>query len=168
MKGPKNKLVLCFPPSCLPVLSLSLAGATLVVASLAFACHGSQDGTAPPPNAGGSASAPAQTAADTVVRAEDDGKSFDVTRGSTVIFKLASNGGTGYAWTPTQVDPVALVQQGDRASEASSDAPGAPKLDVYRFTASGPAGATAVEMSLRRSFGGGAPARVVRVTINVK
>ena len=102
------------------------------------------------------------------MRVEDDGKSFDVARGAKVAFKLAANAGTGYAWMPTQVDQAVLTQQGDRTSETTSDVPGAPKMDVYRFVAGSSAASTTVEMTLRRPFGGGAPARVVHVTINVK
>jgi predicted secreted protein len=140
--------------------------AALALASLTLsACHGPPN-TASPANAAVSDGASAPPAADTVVGVEDDGKSFDVARGGTVTFKLASHAGTGYAWVPTQIDPAALAQQGDRTSEIGSETPGAPKLDVYRFVADG-AGETGVEMSLRRSFGGGA-VRVLHVTIRVK
>lgn len=143
--------------------------ARVVLASLAIsACNGPRDGTAPPPNAGGSATPQSPAAAETVVRVEDDGKSFDVARGATITFRLAANGGTGYVWMPTQVDQSLLTQQGDRSSETSSEVPGAPKMDVYRFVAGASPGSTTVEMTLRRPFGSGAPARVVHVTVNVK
>lgn len=129
------------------------------------ACKG---GSAPAVSPPGSEGAPEAAAApgETVVRADDDGKSFDVARGATVIFKLASHAGTGYAWTPTRVDASILAQQGERSSEVTSEAPGAPKFDVYRFTA-GVAGSTTVEMSLKRPFGEGAAARAIHVTVNV-
>jgi predicted secreted protein len=101
-----------------------------------------------------------------VVHAEDDGKTIDVARAATVTFALPSNAGTGYIWVPTQVDASILAQQGDRTSDVSSDVPGAPKVDVYHFTAVGP-GTTTVEMSLKRPFGSGAPARTVHVTVAV-
>ena len=150
-----------------------------------LACNGCRDGNSAPaiPSASatlagsagraaaGSPTTPpadaAPTGAETVVRLEDDGKTFDVARSSTVTFKLASRGGTGYAWLPTQVDAVALAQQGERTTELSSDTPGAPKLDVFRFTAIAP-GSTSVEMSLRRAFGGAPPARVMRVVIQIR
>jgi predicted secreted protein len=145
-----------------------------------LACNGCNDGRSPavapagtatptaaasPPPAGSAPSAGA--AGDTIVRADDDGKSFDVARGAGVTFRLASNSGTGYLWIPTQVDAIVLAQQSDRASEAASDMPGGPKADVYRFTA-GAAGSTVVEMSLKRPFGSAPPARVIHVTINVR
>ncbi len=112
-----------------------------------------------------SAASPSPTA-DTVIHVEDDGKSFDAYKGSTVLFKLNSNSGTGYVWMPTQVDASVLSQQGDRSTEGSSDTPGAPKLDVYRFVA-GSAGTTVVEMSLKRPFGSAPAARAIHVTVNV-
>jgi predicted secreted protein len=115
------------------------------------------------PSAGNPATPPG---ANTVIHAEDDGKSFDLARGATVTFSLPSNAGTGYIWVPTQVDPVVLAQQGDRTSDVASDVPGAPKVDVYHFAATGP-GTTTVEMSLKRPFGSGAPARTIHVTVAV-
>src|SRR2546427_414009 len=133
---------------------------------LAFvASNACKDGSAPPPNAAESAAlaASAPPVADaTVVRAEDDGKTFDVARGGTVAFKLASNQGTGYAWAVTQVDASVLAQEGARTSEAASDTPGAGKADVFRFTAK-KSGSTTVQLSLQRAFGDAGPARVVTV-----
>jgi predicted secreted protein len=143
------------------------AWAFLVVPFLAIA--GCKDGSSPPPNAAESAAlinTDASLADATVVRAEDDGKSFDVARGGLVTFKLASNQGTGYAWVVTQVEPTVLAQQGQRTSEASSDTPGTAKMDVYRFIAQG-AGTTAVQLSFQRAFGSAPPTRVVTVTIHV-
>ena len=157
--------------SALAILSFSL-----------LACNGCHDGAPPAASAAVAPSAPAPdksatverdasastTASnETVVHAEDDGKTLDVVRGATVTFALPSNAGTGYIWVPTQVDPSILAQQGDRTSDVSSDVPGAPKVDVYHFTAAGP-GTTTVEMSLKRPFGSGAPARTVHVTVTVR
>lgn len=138
-----------------------------------LACNGCHDSTPPPASAAvaptGSASGNSATPAasnETVVHAEDDGKTLDVARAATVTFALPSNAGTGYIWVPTQVDASILAQQGDRTSDVSSDVPGAPKVDVYHFTAVGP-GTTTVEMSLKRPFGSGVPARTVHVTVAV-
>jgi predicted secreted protein len=106
------------------------------------------------------------SSAEVVIHVDDDGKTFDTTRGSIVTFKLASHTGTGYVWIPMQVDPSILTQQGDRTSAIASDTPGAPKLDIFHFTA-GAAGSTVVEMSLKRPFGSAAPARSIHVTVNV-
>jgi predicted secreted protein len=144
-----------------------------------LACNGCHDGNASPASPASAAVAPsaappgnsatpvgAGAAGETVVHAEDDGKSFDVARGATVTFSLPSNAGTGYIWVPTQVDANVLAQQGDRTSDAASDVPGAPKADVYHFAAANP-GTTTVEMSLKRPFGSGAAARTVHVTVAV-
>lgn len=140
-----------------------------------FACNGCNDAKSPsapasgPPTASADSSLSAATGADggeTLVHVDDDAKSFDVAKGATIAFKLASNAGTGYVWTPTQVDASVLAQQGDRSSEVSSDTPGAPKLDVYRFVA-GAAGSTVVEMYLKRPFGSAPAARAIHVTVNV-
>jgi predicted secreted protein len=145
-------------------------GLTLAALSL-FACNGCNDGRPPAatpgsvvPDAPGPSVGPA--AGDSIVHAEDDGKSFDLARGAALTFKLASNAGTGYQWVPTQVDPGVLAQQGDRTNELASDAPGAPKMDVYRFVGAA-AGSTTVEMSLKRPFGSAPPARVIHVTVRV-
>ena len=151
-----------------------------------LACSGCHDGGAPPVNSADTspasspnapdaafASAPTATASaaqETVVHADDDGKSFDVTRGSTVTVSLASNAGTGYRWVPTKVDAGVLAQQGDRTVESSSagatGVPGGPTNEVYHFTAVSP-GTASLEMSLKRPFGSGEPARTLRVSINV-
>jgi predicted secreted protein len=143
---------------------------TLSALSL-LACHGCNDANAPPANNAGpptAASPPtaAPTTGETIVHAEDDGKSFDVARGAPVTFKLASNAGTGFVWVPTSVDPSVLAQQGDRTSEAPSDRPGSAKTDVYHFVAAA-IGTTTVEMSLKRPFGSTPPARAIHVTVVV-
>ena len=67
-------------------------------------------------------------------------------------------------------DANILAQQGDRTVESASPSaaavPGGPTNEVYHFTAAAP-GTTALEMSLKRPFGSGDPARTIHVTINV-
>jgi predicted secreted protein len=142
--------------------------ALVLTATTLFACNGCGSSNPPPPpgvpGAPGSAGGP--MAGETIIHAEDDGRSFDVGRGSPVTFKLASNSGTGFQWVPVGVDPNILAQQGDRTQELSSDTPGAPKLDVYHFLANAP-GTAVVEMDLKRAFGSQPPGRVIHVTINV-
>jgi predicted secreted protein len=139
-----------------------------------IACNGRQEGGARPAQPGPSTTllggADASTVSApvvTVVHIEDNGKSFDLGRGDTVMFELATSAGNGYAWTPTQVDPLALAQEGDRSNEISSALPGAQRMDVYRFIAS-KAGTSTVEMSLRRPFGTAPPVRTIRITIHVR
>ena len=99
------------------------------------------------------------SAGETVVRLEDDGKSLEVAVGSTVTFRLASHGGTGYVWVPrasTAATEGCSRRWGSATSEASSDAPGAPKLDVLRFVARH-AGTATVEMGLVRPWGNQPP-----------
>jgi predicted secreted protein len=163
----------------------SLRSCSLALSPLAIlACSACHDGGAPPANtpdtsvatttaalpSAPSASGTVSTSADTAVHVEDDGKSVDVMKGSTVTVSLASNAGTGYRWVPTKVDPNILAQQGDRTVESASPSaaavPGGPTNEVYHFTAAGP-GTTALEMSLKRPFGSGDPARTIHVTINV-
>ena len=143
-------------------LFLSLAAMSLL------ACNGCNHGTSQANPVGpGSGSATPPTGGETVIHAEDDGKAFDVARGSAVTFKLQSNAGTGYGWVAAPVDPNVLAQQGDRTSEISSEVPGAPKMDVYHFVAQN-AGSATVEMDLKRPFAQAAPpARTVHVTVNV-
>jgi predicted secreted protein len=144
----------------------------LVLSAMSLlACNGCNgDGNTPPanpPGSGGSAMPGAPGApGETVIHVEDDGRTFDVNRGSPVTFKLASNAGTGFQWVPVGVDPNILAQQGDRTQELSSDTPGAPKLEVYHFLANAP-GTAVVEMDLKRAFGNQPPGRVIHVTVNV-
>jgi predicted secreted protein len=143
--------------------------ALLLTATSLFACNGCNgDGNTPPATVPGapSGSAVGPAAGETVVHVEDDGKTFDVARGSAVTFKLFSNAGTGFQWSPAGVDPNVLAQQGDRGQELSSDTPGAPKLEVYHFLANAP-GTAVVEMDLKRPWGNQPPGRVIHVTINV-
>ena len=106
-----------------------------------------------------------------MIQAEDDGRTFDVAKGSGVTFKLASHAGNGYLWTLANDDAglesvPQLVQQGDRTSEVSSDVPGAAKTDVYRFVAK-VVGTASIEMDLKRPLGDAPPAKTLRVTIHV-
>jgi predicted secreted protein len=118
-------------------------------------------------DATGGATFRAEPTGDSVVRVEDDGRTLDVSSGSTVTFKLAASGGTGYVWMPSGVDSTILAPQGDRTSEVPSDVPGAPKMDVYRFTAQH-AGTTAVEMDLQRPWTKSAPpAKSIHVVVTV-
>ncbi len=138
-------------------------------AFLAFfllACKGGGDGTLPAQSASGGQLPPPPAAQETVIHAEDDGRTFDVGRGAMVTFKLAGNAGTGFMWTVGQADPNVLAQQGDHTNELASGAPGAPKMDVYRFVANSP-GSTVVEMDYRRPWGNAPPARAIHVTVNV-
>jgi predicted secreted protein len=134
---------------------------------------GCNDHNAPPPSppaSAGPASAPETGPAPStplLVHVEDDGKTFDVASGSRITFKLATNAGTGYVWMPTGVDPNVLAQEGERGNEASSDVPGAPKMDVYRFTAQRPGRAT-IEMDLQRPWAKTQPpAKSIHVMISV-
>ena len=150
-------------------LTASLAS---LASSLLLACHGCGGGGAPAAQTA-AVGAPAglargeSAANDAVVHVEDDGKTFDVTAGGTITFKLASHAGTGYVWMPAGADPAVLAQVGDRTSELESSAPGAAKVDVYRFVAQH-AGSTAVEMDLQRPWTKNAPpARAIHVLVNV-
>ena len=84
-----------------------------------------------------------------MIHAEDDGKSFDVNRGSPVTFKLASNSGTGFQWVPGRrvSEHPGAAGRSHPGAVCSRQAPGAPKLDVYHFLASAP-GTAVVEMDL--------------------
>jgi predicted secreted protein len=140
---------------------------------LLLGCHGCGGGSPPAAQsatAGAPSAGPARgegSTGDAVVHVEDDGKTFDLAAGATITFKLASQAGTGYVWMPAGADPTVLAQVGDRASEVESSAPGANKVDVYRFVAQH-AGSTAVEMDLQRPWTKSAPpARVIHVLVNV-
>src|ERR1700722_404089 len=139
----------------------------LVLAALSlFACNGCNGNTPPATGPVPGGSGPPGSGGETIVHVEDDGKAFDVVRGSPVTFKLSSNAGTGFQWRPVGVDPNILAQQGDRTQELSSDTPGAPKMEVFHFLANAP-GTAMVEMDLKRPWGNQPPGRVIHVTINV-
>jgi predicted secreted protein len=131
-----------------------------------LACNGCNGGgSAPPPGPSGGMPPPA---AETVVHAEDDGRVFDVARGSAVTIKLGATAGNGYLWSPGPpgIDPNVLTQQGGPTTEMDSTQPGAPTMAVFRFVANNP-GSAVVEMDLKRPFGNAPPGRVVHFTINV-
>jgi predicted secreted protein len=143
----------------------------LVAVSLIFACEGCHhEAPAPTPGSGGAVSpdgGDASSTPETVVRVEDDGKTLEVSPGTRVVFKLASNSGTGYAWTPASVDAAVLALQGEREVERQSDVPGGAKLDVLRFLAKAP-GTVVVQVDLKRPFGDQPVARTVKVTVTVR
>jgi len=150
------------------MLRAPLASALLLPLLLACAgCH--HETPTPTPGSGGPApSADAAPASDdTVVRLEDDGKTLEVSAGKRIVFKLASNSGTGYVWTPAPVDATILVQQGEREVERTSDLPGGSKLDVLRFAAKGP-GTVTVQVDLKRPWGDQPVAKTLKVTVTVR
>ncbi len=102
-----------------------------------------------------------------VVHVDDDGKSFDLTVGSHIVFALANHSGTGFVWMPTRVDESLLSPDGMRRSEIESDVPGAPKRDVLRYVAK-KVGTTVVEMTLKRPFGTAPPGPAIHVTVHVR
>jgi predicted secreted protein len=135
---------------------------------LAAACRDAAPPPSPMPAASASSGSLAD-AGDTVVRIEDDGKTFDLARGATVTLELELSSGTGFSWVPTPADSGVLVQRGERTSEqtAASPKPGAPRLDVYRFVAQTP-GAATIAMELRRPWETDTPpAKTFRVMIRV-
>jgi predicted secreted protein len=141
--------------------------ATPAVAALALAWAACRHDSAPPrPSGSPDPTALADSGGDTEVRVEDDGKTFDLAPGGTLTFRLASHSGTGFVWTPAAEDGGVLSQVGERASEASSDVPGAPKTDVYRFVARS-AGTATIEMDYQRPWGNQPPVKTVHVTVNV-
>jgi predicted secreted protein len=160
-------------------LSFSVAGPG---AGISLKCSGCADpavqrakASAAPALRGG-ASRAAEGPTEVIVRAEDDGKSFDVATGDPVTFELASNAGPGYVWMLTGVDPAVLSQLGERSSEPSSDVDGTSPVtpeggrhmvDVYRFVALRP-GWTAPEIILQRPWTkSAAPSRSIHVIVNV-
>ena len=133
-------------------------------------CHGDGVATNPSGATGAAGTTPSATSpetADVVVHADDDGKTLDVPLGGTVTFRLVGHTGTGYVWLPAPMDGGVLGQVGERTSEVSSDTPGAPKVDIYRFAAQS-AGTATVEMDLKRPWGDQPPVRTTRVTVKVR
>ncbi len=130
-------------------------------------CH--HDSALPAPS-GSTSAAAAADGGETVVGIADDGKAFDLAAGSTLTVRLATHGGTGYVWAPAGLDGGdggVLTSGGPRTSEVSSDTPGAPRVDVYRFVAGHPGTAT-VEMELRRPWGSEPAVKTWRVTVTVR
>jgi predicted secreted protein len=139
------------------------AGAT----SLSGTTNDAANGAAVPTVAAGVDISPDGAAAGhVIVHADDDGKTFDLTVGSRIVFALANHAGTGFIWTPTRVDESILAPNGMRRTEAESDVPGAPNRDVLRFIAKNP-GTTVVEMTLKRPFGNAPPGPAIHITVRV-
>jgi predicted secreted protein len=108
----------------------------------------------------------ASGAGETTVRVEDDGKTFDVAAGSTLVFKLAGNAGTGFMWRPSGVNAAVLAQQGSVTHVTAGSTPGAANEDVYRFRAVAP-GSSPVEMGYARPWEHGPAGKTIHVTVNV-
>ena len=84
-----------------------------------------------------------------------------------LVLELASNSGTGYAWTAAPVDSTVLASEGQPEVERQSDLPGGPKLDVLHFVARG-AGTVALQVDLKRPWGDAPAAKTIKVTVNVR
>jgi predicted secreted protein len=152
-----------FPPLARVLAAIGLAGAGCRHDRVPPNPAGAPDTTA---QADASETAEAADAGETVVRAEDDGRTFDLPAGGILTFRLASHSGTGFVWKPAPLDGGALSQVGERTTEVSSVLPGAPKVDVYRFVARS-AGTLGIEMDYQRPWGNQPPVKTVRVTVNV-
>jgi predicted secreted protein len=160
-------------------IAVAVAAVALVVACVA--CTACRHGEVPAESAsvdagsGGSArgapeagaSPRAAPTAGPIVQVADDGKTFALARGGVLTFSLARNAGTGFEWSPAPLDGGVLMMQGERASERTSDEPGAAKNDVYRFLAGEP-GTVTVEMQLRRPWGDQPPVKTLRVVVEVR
>lgn len=154
-----------FSPLARRVLAaISLAGAGCRHDRVPPNPSGAPDTTA---QADASETAEAADAGETVVRIEDDGRTFDLAPGGILTFRLPSHAGTGFMWKPAPFDGGALTQIGERGSEVSSVVPGAPKTDVYRFVARSP-GTVGIEMDYQRPWGNQPPVKTVRITVNVR
>ena len=85
---------------------------------------------------------------------DDNGKSFTVSRGGTVIVALTSNPSTGYAWSVVSPEPKNLELDGQpRYVPPGSTTPvvGAPGTEVFTFKAV-EKGTSTLRMEYRRSF----------------
>ena len=154
-----------FPPLARRVLAaISLAGAGCRHDRVPPNPSGAPDTTA---QADASETLDAADAGETVVRAEDDGRTFDLPPGGILTFRLPSHSGTGFVWRPAALDGGVLSQVGERSTEVSSGVPGAPKTDVTRFVARS-TGTVGIEMDYQRPWGNQPPVKTVRVTVHVR
>jgi inhibitor of cysteine peptidase len=113
---------------------------------------------------------PSKQASQTVtIGDEDNGKDVDLTSGGTLVVKLKSNRSTGYSWAVAgDPSPLKLEKTSYRRNTASSQAVGAPGVQVFQFTANS-AGMAALTLNYRRSWEYNLPpARTFRVRVDVR
>jgi inhibitor of cysteine peptidase len=108
------------------------------------------------------------TARDTKVTDSDNGRAVTLKTGDMLTVSLASTPGTGYGWNVARLDSQVLEEAGKPAIiHNAHPMPGAPAVQVFRFTAAG-VGATTLELDYVRPWEKGvAPARIFRLAITV-
>ena len=115
-------------------------------------------------NVGGGASAPTLQ-----VAAKDNGKSFDLVKGGTVVVTLEGNpGSTGYLWGLESANDAVLKPAGDYKFTSTSNMPGAGGKFEFKFTAAS-AGTATLKFANKQPWNLNDPqAQTFSVTINVK
>ncbi len=82
----------------------------------------------------------------------DNGKDIDLTAGTTLIVKLASNPSTGYKWTLVgEPSPLKLQKTSFRQSTSKPGVAGAPGIDVFQLSTNS-AGMATLTLVYRRSW----------------
>jgi inhibitor of cysteine peptidase len=117
-------------------------------------------------------SAPADTSKKppvVTVTDQNSGKDIDLTSGEILEVKLGSNRSTGYGWTVLgDPSPLKLEKMSYHKSTKSSPVPGAPGIQIFRFSASTPGIAT-LNLVYRRSWEYNMPpAKTFTLRVNVR
>lgn len=100
---------------------------------------------------------------------QDNGKDVDLTSGGVLVVSLSSNPSTGYRWAVAgDPSPMKLQKVSFRKKTGSSQMPGAPGVQVFRFTANS-AGMATLTLNYSRSWEYNvAPAKTFNVRVNVR
>jgi inhibitor of cysteine peptidase len=103
-----------------------------------------------------------------MVSEADNGHELNLARRDVLVVSLRVTIGTGYGWTPRNVNANVLRQMGGPASEPDSNSmPGSPAMQVFRFAANG-TGSTTLRLDYVRPWEKGvAPARTFSLKITV-
>ena len=85
------------------------------------------------------------------IKAEDNGRQVELSRGQILVVSLESNPGTGYSWQVEEIENRVLKAVGEPEFKSDSKLLGAPAMQVMRFQAIG-IGQTTLKLAYRRPW----------------
>lgn len=109
------------------------------------------------------------TASVITVTDQDNGKTIDLTKGTTLVVKLSSNASTGYSWSMQSNSPLLKLLKSDyKEQKQPTQVVGAPGVQTFQLQATG-LGNAAVQLEYRHPWEKNvAAAKVFSITVQIR